>query len=165
MDAFSNVRIVNESVTITGNKLEYDGKTKIANVINNVKLRDGSSTLSTAKLQYDMSSRTATYTTGGTIINNKDKNTLTSVYGQYRPDKKLFYFRNNVKLVSKDYTMTGDSLQYNTANESAIFTGPTWIQSEKKRRSCCRVVERSPGRRRFYSFRHNDRECGKRHFG
>ena len=130
MDAFSNVRIVNESVTITGNKLEYDGKTKMANVIGNVKLRDGSSTLSTAQLQYDMSSRTATYTTGGNIINNKDKNTLTSVYGQYRPDKKLFYFRKNVKLVSKEYTMTGDSLQYNTVNETAIFTGPTWIRSE-----------------------------------
>lgn len=152
MDAFSGVRIVSESVTVTGNKLQYDGKTKMAEIIGNVKLRDEASTLSTNLLKYNLADKSATYTTGATIINNKDRNTLKSVYGTYRSEKKMFFFRQNVSLTSKDYVMTGDSLNYNTSSETAVFTGPTWIRSKENTIYC---------ENGFYDTRNDVSEFGK----
>lgn len=152
MEAYSNVRIISDSVTVSGNRLSYDGKNKIADIIGNVRLKDPSSILTTNQLKYNLQTKEAIYTTGGKIISNKDKNQLTSVFGQYKSVKRMFYFRKNVKLVNPEYTMDCDSLQYNTTTETAYFTGPTWIRSKENTIYC---------ENGFYNTKKDNSEFGK----
>ncbi len=136
MEAFSNVRIVGDSVVMSGKQLVYDGKTKIADLTGDVRLVDPSTILTTDKLRYDMKSKVASYTTGGKIISSKNKNELTSQIGQYDSAKRMFYFNKRVVLTNPKYTMKGDTLQYNTVLETAYFFGPTTIRSEENKIYC-----------------------------
>ena len=131
MEAFSNIRIIGDSVTVTGNRLNYDGATRLADIIGNVKMVDPSTILTTDRLQYDLATKLACYSTGGKIVSSENKNELTSIFGQYNSKTKLFYFRKNVKLVNPDYIMICDTLQYNTVSETAFFFGPTTITSKE----------------------------------
>jgi lipopolysaccharide export system protein LptA len=136
MEAFSNVRIVGDSLIMTGKQLLYDGKTKIADVTGDVRLVDPSTILTTDKLRYDLKSKVASYSTGGKIISTKNKNELTSQIGQYNSTKRMFYFNKQVVLSNPKYTMRGDTLQYNTVLETAYFFGPTTISSEENKIYC-----------------------------
>jgi lipopolysaccharide export system protein LptA len=136
MQAFSNVRIVGDSTTITGNTANYDGSTKLADIVGNVKMIDPSTILTTNALTYDLNNKIASYTTGGKIIGRKNKNELTSLIGQYKSTLKTLFFRKDVLLVNPDYTMKSDTLQYNTANETAFFFGPTKIISKENTIFC-----------------------------
>jgi len=131
MEAFSNIRIIGDSVTVTGNRLNYDGSTRLADIIGNVSMVDPTTILTTDRLQYDLAKKLASYSTGGKIVSRKNKNELTSMFGQYNSNTKLFYFRKNVKLVNPDYVMICDTLQYNTSSETAYFFGPTTITSKE----------------------------------
>lgn len=128
MDAYSNVRIVSDSVIATGNELNYDGNTRIGILKGDVVLTDPNSTLKTDFLNYNMEIKSAFYTTGG-IITSKS-NELTSTYGQYNSPERMFYFRKNVVLVNPDYTINSDTLHYSTLSETAFFLGPTTIDSK-----------------------------------
>ena len=136
MQAFSNVKIIGDSTTITGNTANYDGTTKIADIIGNVKMVDPSTILTTNALTYDLNNKIASYTTGGKIIGRKNKNELTSIIGQYKSTLKTLFFRRDVVLKNPDYTMKSDTLQYNTANETAYFFGPTTILSKENTIFC-----------------------------
>ena len=136
MQAFSNVKIIGDSTTITGNTANYDGSTKIADIVGNVRMVDPSTILTTNALTYDLNNKIASYTTGGKIIGRKNKNELTSIIGQYKSTLKTLFFRKDVVLINPDYTMKSDTLQYNTANETAYFFGPTTIVSKENTIFC-----------------------------
>ena len=129
LEAYSNVRIVGDSVTVTGQNLTYDGKTKLADIVGNVRMTDPSSVLTTSQLQFDNTTKQARYTTGGKIIS--EKNELLSQYGMYNSKNRTFYFRKNVKLTNKEYVMNCDTLQYSTISKTAFFFGPTTITSKE----------------------------------
>lgn len=132
LEAYSNVRIVGDSVTVTGDRLNYDGETRLADISGKVvRMTDPSTVLTTDRLRYDMQRKVASYTTGGKIESAKNKNELTSRNGQYFSKEKTFYFRYNVQLKNPDYIMKGDTLKYNTASEIAYFPGPTTITSDE----------------------------------
>lgn len=134
MDAYSNVRIVTDSVTATGRQLNYDGNTRIAKLSGNVVMTDPNSRLTTEYLTYDLENKTAGYTTGGKIISKS--NELVSVFGQYRSSNRTFYFRKNVKLTNPQYIMDCDTLHYSTGNETAYFIGPTTITAKNNKIYC-----------------------------
>lgn len=152
MEAYSNVRIVGDSVTVTANRLNYDGITRLAELVGNVRMRDANSTLTTDKLNYDLKNKVATYTTGGRIVSNRDKNELQSVFGQYQTAKRTFYFRKNVKLTNPEYVMTCDTLHYHTPTDVAYFFGPTRIVSDENTILC---------ENGFYNTRSDYSEFGK----
>ena len=129
LEAYSNVRIIGDSVVVSGQRLTYDGKTKIADITGNVRMTDPSSVLTTSRLQFDNNTKQATYTTGGKIIS--ENNELVSQFGMYNSRKRTFYFRTNVKLTNKDYVMNCDTLQYVTNSKTAFFFGPTTITSDE----------------------------------
>lgn len=132
LEAFSNVRIISDSVTLTGNKLDYSGNEKLAIITGNVVMTDPSSTLTTDQITYDTSNKTGRYTTGGIIKSKTSDNELTSVFGNYHASSGFFYFKRKVVLKNKDYTMYCDTLDYNSRTEVAYFKGPTRIIGENK---------------------------------
>ena len=128
--AFSNIRITKgDTLTLTGNRLEYNGNTSKAQVFGNVRMADTRMVLTTDRLDYDLKTETAFYSTGGQIVDQE--NTLTSNAGTYNAKIKMFSFRGNVVLTNPRYVMKSDTLQYQTATKIAYFYGPTTITSNQ----------------------------------
>jgi lipopolysaccharide export system protein LptA len=129
LEAFSNITIrQGDSLFMRGDKLKYDGKTKIAALEGKVTCIEKDMTLTTNILTYDVEKATASYYSGGTI--QSKNNTLTSRNGYYHSPSKTMSFRYNVKLKNPEYTMECDTLQYNTVSRTAYFTGPTTVYSD-----------------------------------
>lgn len=125
-EAFSNVHIiVNDSVEIFGDILNYNGNSRIAELFYNVKLIDNKATLTTEHLFYNRNTKIAFYNTGGKIVDKE--NQLTSVIGYYYTSQKEFFFKDSVVLINPDYIMNSDTLMYNTETETSYFYGPTTI--------------------------------------
>src|SRR5690606_5436260 len=55
------------------------------------------------------------------------ENTLTSVWGQYSTATEDALFRDDVKLVNKNFVMNSDTLKYNAKNSIANIVGDTHI--------------------------------------
>ena len=125
-DAYQNVHIiVNDSVEIFSDLLNYDGDSRFAEFHNNVRLRDDSTNLYTEYLTYDRNLHLACYPDSATTIRG-DK-TLKSHFGYYRDRLKEFSFFENVEVYSPKYQMYTDTLFYNTGQEKMWFEGPTTI--------------------------------------
>ncbi len=125
-NAFQNVHIiVNDSVEIFSDLLDYDGNTRFAEFFDNVMLRDDSTTLLTEYMTYDRNLHLACYPDSATTYRG-DK-TLISCIGYYRDDIKEFSFFENVEVTSPKYQMYTDTLYYNTNIEKMWFEGPTTI--------------------------------------
>ena len=125
-NAFQNVHIiVNDSVEIFSDLLDYDGNTRFAEFFDNVKLMDDSTTLLTEYLTYDRNLHLACYPDSATTYRG-DK-TLISCIGYYRDDIKEFSFFESVEVTSPKYQMYTDTLYYNTNIEKMWFEGPTTI--------------------------------------
>ena len=125
-NAYQNVHIiVNDSVEIFSDLLDYDGDRRFAEFFDHVKLIDDSTTLYTEYLTYDRNLHLASYPDSATTVRG-DK-TLKSHYGYYRDRLKEFSFFENVEVYSPKYQMYTDTLFYNTGIEKMWFQGPTTI--------------------------------------
>lgn len=128
LEAFNNIRIIQgDSLNLTGNRLLYDGNTKVAQVFENVVMTDMKMTLRTSQLDYDMNKEIAYYTDSANIVDGE--NVLTSKLGYFYSATNDMYFRKDVLLVNPRYTMKCDTLKYNTTSNTAFFLGPTYIYS------------------------------------
>jgi lipopolysaccharide assembly outer membrane protein LptD (OstA) len=130
VDIFSNVRVVQNALTITSNTATYDGNNKIASFKGGVNLRDDKMTLTTPSLVYNMNTNIGRYTEGGTIL--ETDNTLTSRFGNYNANTKILSFRGNVHLIGKEADIKSDTLQYNTINKIVYFVAPTRIVNQEQ---------------------------------
>ena len=125
-DAYQNVHIiVNDSVEIFSDLLNYNGNTRFAEFFDNVKLMDDSTTLYTEYLTYDRNEHLACYPDSATTY--RGNKILISCIGYYRDDIKEFSFFENVEVTSPTYQMFTDTLYYNTKIEKMWFWGPTTI--------------------------------------
>ena len=130
VDAFGHVHIQQgDSINLYGDKLKYEGNTKIAELFDNIKLLDKTTTLTTQHLYYDLNTDVGSYLDNGKIV-DKD-NVLVSKKGYYNSKTKEFYFREQVVLTNPNYVMYSDTLQYNTLSKTAFFFGPTRIVSKE----------------------------------
>jgi len=131
LHAFSRVHMVQgDSIEGFSDELYYDGDTKMARMRNRVRLIHQKTVLTTQKLDYDRNKNIAYYYLGGMI--EDDLNTLTSKWGQYTPDNHQAIFRGEVKLVNPNFTLTADTLGYNTESYQSDIVGPTTILYEKE---------------------------------
>jgi lipopolysaccharide export system protein LptA len=130
VEAFGRVRIVEgDSVTITGRKLEYDGNTKKAKLRDNVVFTKlATSTLYTDNLDFDRPTNLAYYFNGGRLVDSI--NVLTSNKGYYNLNTNMASFKKNVHVKNPDYTMTSDSLQYNSRTKVIYFRTPTTVMDQ-----------------------------------
>jgi len=130
-DAFGHVDInQGDTLHIYGDKLNYNGNTKIAILTDNVRMVDKDATLTTNHLTYNTATRIGVYTEGGKLV-NKD-NTLLSKNGYYFAFSRDSYFRYNVSLTTPDALIITDTMRYNTGTKISYFYGPTNIYSIKK---------------------------------
>lgn len=126
LDAFSNVKIVQgDTLFVYGNRLYYDGNTKLARLRGKVRLLNSTTTLTTDSLNYDRTTQLAYYFTDGKIVDAE--NTLTSVWGQYSTATEDALFKDKVRMVNKNFTMDADTLKYNTKTNIANLVGETHI--------------------------------------
>ncbi len=127
VEAFGRVRIVEgDSVTITASRLEYDGNKKTAKLRNNVVFTKlATATLYTDFLDYDRVANEATYFNGGKLVDSI--NVLTSRKGYYQVNSNLASFKRNVKVTNPEYSMTADSLQYNSKTKIIFFVSETTV--------------------------------------
>lgn len=127
VEAFGKVRITEgDSVTITGRKLEYDGNTKVAKLRQNVVFTKlATATLYTDYLDFDRIANMAYYLNGGRLVDSI--NVLTSRKGYYNSTSNMASFKRNVVVTNPDYTMTSDSLQYNSRTKIIYFRTPTTV--------------------------------------
>lgn len=130
VDIFSNVRVVQNALTITSSTATYDGNANVASFKGGVNMRDDKMTLTTPSLVYNMTTHIGRYTEGGTIL--ETDNTLTSRYGNYNANTKILSFRGNVHLVGKEADIKSDTLQYNTVNKIVYFVAPTRIVNQQQ---------------------------------
>ncbi len=130
MEAFGHVRIedLEDSVTITSNRLYYQGNGRIAELRGNVVYIDDSIRLFTDNLDYDMKNKSATYFNGGKI--DDGVNILESIKGEYDTEGKMAIFTDSVKLTNPDYSMESDDLIYNIITKKARTSSETKITTK-----------------------------------
>lgn len=133
LEAFGHVHINdNDSIHTYSDYLRYFGNEKKAYLKGNVKLTDGKGTLTTPDLDYDLNTHIGIYTKTGKVVS--EKSVLTSQEGYYYGETKDVYFKKNVVMVNPDYTVTTDTLLFNTYTNVATFIVPTIIKSGDKRK-------------------------------
>ena len=128
-DAYSNV-LVNQgdTVTLQCDSLNYNGTTKILDAQGNVRFRDKTMTLNTPTIRYNREDGSAVYTQGGVITD--PENTLSSTIGVYNTNSEWFIFKDSVRLKSEKYSITADTLLFNSSTGLARFRGPSLIESD-----------------------------------
>lgn len=131
LEAYGHVKMVQgDTLTGYGDKLFYNGNTKIARLRQNVRLLHHEAILTTDSLNYDRVNDIAYYYSGGKIVD--DLNTLTSRWGQYTPYNKHAAFRDSVHLINDRFTMDTDTLLYDTETHIAELVSPTTVLYEKE---------------------------------
>lgn len=126
LHAFGHVHMVQgDSLEGFSDVLYYNGNTKIARMRKHVRLIHQGTVLTTDSLNYNRAKNIAYYFSGGMIEDSL--NTLTSRWGQYTPDDHQAIFRDKVKLVNPKFTLTTDTLGYNTESYQSDLVGPTEI--------------------------------------
>ena len=129
IDAFGNVRFVQgDTLHGYGDILYYNGNTRLARVRNNVRLIHRETILTTDSLNYDRMKGVAYYFGSGTIRDSI--NTLHSQLGFYTPSTNQAIFRKNVSLENASFSMSTDTLYYNTETHIAKLVSPTNILYE-----------------------------------
>ncbi|HKK40202.1 MAG TPA: OstA-like protein, partial [Cryomorphaceae bacterium] len=137
LDAFGHVRInQGDTLTMTSDKLNYNGNTQLVKVRDNVVLKDGEMTLTTHTLDYDRKTGQAIFYDRGNIVSQKNDNRLVSCEGIYDSNSEFFFFRDSVVLNNPQYRVETDTLRYGSNSEIAYFYGPTFIYSDENTIYC-----------------------------
>jgi lipopolysaccharide export system protein LptA len=127
VDAFGNVRInQGDTLNLYARKILYNGDIQEAMAYQDVRLVNKNTTLFTDTLQYDMAANIGYYENNGKIVDST--NILTSVIGKYFTDNDLVHFYQNVEAYNDNYTLTSDTLYYNTETGRLFIIGPTTIR-------------------------------------
>lgn len=120
-----------DTLSLTGDSLYYDGNTQIAEVRRNVRLRHREQILRSDSLNYDRLFNVGYYFEGGELI---DGNThLTSDWGEYSTATREATFNYSVRMTSPKFTLTTDTLHYDTRTKWSHVIGPSNIVSDSSR--------------------------------
>ncbi len=127
VDAFGHVHInQGDTLHLYAKKIFYDGDISFAQAVDSVKLIDKTTTLYTDTLDYDLEANIGYYDDFGQIVDST--NILTSLIGKYFVDDDIVHFYKNVEGHNDDYTLTSDTLHYNTVTGRIFIVGPTTIR-------------------------------------
>ena len=117
-----------DSLLMTCNTIEYDGKTKTAIAIGNVDLKKSDMTLKTEKLNLDRVNNKAFYNTKGIVVDSAS--TLTSQRGTYFMSENKYRFTSDVTILNPKYIVDSEQLDYFTELNQAYLYGKSKIKGE-----------------------------------
>ena len=122
---------INDSVTLFGQYIIYDGNTRTISIVQNVILKDNRASLYTDSLIYDLNDDMGYYLTGGKIVS--DSSILTSRWGYYHTNTHMADLYDSVLLLNhaKALTVSCQSSSYNTETEVIYFTSRTHLISSE----------------------------------
>ncbi|MGE0588150.1 MAG: OstA-like protein [Cyclobacteriaceae bacterium] len=131
VEAFGKIHIIEgDSVDVTSNGLSYDGNDRIAHLRKNVVFTKlGLATLYTDFLDYYRTRNEARYFNGGKLVDST--NVLTSIKGYYDVNTNMASFKRDVVGVNDEYTLTSDTLQYNSRTKVIFFRDHTIIKDKE----------------------------------
>jgi lipopolysaccharide export system protein LptA len=130
LEAFGHVHITDDSVDITSLRLQYDGTKKIAYLRQNVIFEKLTiAKLYTNFLDYYRIKNEARYFNGGKLVDTT--NVLTSRKGYYQVRTNVASFKTDVVGVNPDYTLTSDTLQYNSKSRMVYFRDFTTVHDKE----------------------------------
>ncbi len=128
-DALGNVRIQKgDSLLLTGKKVSYDGKTKVAVAKEKVYLDNKDMILETDTLYFDRTNNKGFYPAKGIVYDSLT--TIESKRGTYLSDNKKYVFEQEVVITHPDFTLTSARMDFYTDSKHAFFYGPTTIVGE-----------------------------------
>lgn len=132
MEAFGSIQVNQlDGSVLYGDRLEYDGNTKVAVVTGKeVKLVAEDFELITNRLIFNRLTNITSYYTGAVITSKTDDSVLESKRGYFLTDQSLFKFKDSVVVTNPEYTINSDTLWYNSATKLVDFLGPTVIKGE-----------------------------------
>jgi hypothetical protein len=125
---------INDSVSLYGKHLQYNGNTREAIIDKEVRLTNQTAVLYSEQLHYNRLTNVAYYNTGGRI--ESGQSVLTSKEAWFYTNYNEVYFRDSVVLTTPQYEINSDTLKYNTSTEMAYFLGPTLIYSDSNNMYC-----------------------------
>lgn len=131
---YDNVHITDDKIDIYSDSLDYFSKTEKAFLSNNVQLIDEDMTLEADDMNYDFKADIGTYEGNGKMQNKET--TLTSQKGWYNHNTKDVRFEEDVYVKGEKYEIETDELLYNTRTEFAEFEGNTIIINEGNTIEC-----------------------------
>ena len=114
-----------DSLKLSSDYLEYDGKTRKAIAYGNVILVRPDMRLQTDTLYLDRPKNIAFYNSKGKIVDND--NILESNSGTYFMGPKKYIFKSNVKIDNPEYKIDSEELEYFTERNIAFFNDKTLI--------------------------------------
>lgn len=117
-----------DSLQMTCNTIEYDGKTKTAIATGNVDLKKSDMTLKTEKLNLDRVNDKAFYNTKGIVVDSAS--TLTSQRGTYFMAENKYRFTSDVTILNPKYIVNSEQLDYFTKLNQAYLYGNSKIKGE-----------------------------------
>ena len=120
-----------DTLSLTGDSLYYTGSTQIAEVRRNVRLRHRNQILLTDTLNYERMTGKGYYINGGELIDGD--NHLTSEEGEYYTTTRKATFQNDVRLKNPKFTLTTNTLHYDTRTKWAHVVGPSNIENDNNR--------------------------------
>ncbi len=127
--AKGNIRFIeNDSITLTGDTLYYDGNTRIARLRGQVQMNDGRMIVRTQHLDYNLTTKVAYYFDGGTVYD--DSTRLISDRAYYNTLTKQSAFKGNVRIQDRQgMDIQSDTLTYDTQTKIAVFESQSFIKT------------------------------------
>lgn len=129
LDAFGHVVMVQaDTMRVYCDRMHYYGDVEVAKLRHNVRVVNPSMTVTTDSLDYDMLNNVARYFGGGTVVDNQGTR-VTSVVGRYEQDTRKVQFTSNVNLVNSKIKLHTDVLDYDMNTRLATIEDKTEIVS------------------------------------
>ncbi len=129
LDAFGHVVMNQaDTMKAYCDRMHYFGNVEVAKLRRNVRVVNRSMTVTTDSLDYDMLNNVARYFNGGTVVDNSGTR-ITSRVARYEHDTKKVQFTSNVRLTNSKMKMSTDVLDYDMRTHIATIEDYTEIVS------------------------------------
>lgn len=133
--AYGNTSILEgDTLRIFGDALQYDGNTRLANLIGHAYMENQDKKLTTHQLSYDLNKKLVYYTTPAYL--QEGTMTIYSRRGYYYTNSKDIFFKDSVQVEDQDFSLKTDTLKFNLTSRLATFLAPTLIKRPKEKIYC-----------------------------
>lgn len=122
--------IVQDSSTLTSQKGYYNTRSKVFNYKENVRIENPKYTITTDSLQYNARTKMALFK-APTLIKSKDGDIIANSGSTYNTQTQQSNLKGRSKVVNEEYTLVGDTLQFDQKTESGVARGNVELVSKK----------------------------------